>query len=187
MLQQLRFYQQEITCSISRKTSLINDKTAHAVPLNTTVPLLDVKLFTSLQSSCCFYSLGKLLQGCKSSGIISNFLKALHLSKRGKLGVPGWGVGEGEVATLSVEYFGKIEKIKLIYQHLRVQVHYLSTYFSREKKPHCYRSYLTPRSYYSSWRVPWWSLPSHSQLTGRNDPEALIAFHRSSSLSSNAL
>ena len=100
------------------------------MPLNITVLLLDVKLFTSLQSSDCFYSLGKLLQGCKSSGIISNFLKALHLSKRGKLGVPR---SRGEVATLSVEYFGNIEKIKLIYQHLRVQVH-LSTYFSRKKQ-----------------------------------------------------
>lgn len=36
------------------------------------------------------------------------------------------------MATVSVEYFGKIEKIKLIYQHLSVQVH-LSTYFSRKK------------------------------------------------------
>lgn len=52
------------------------------------------------KKSSCSYSLWKCPQGCKSSSILNNFLKALYLTKRKTC--CSW---KRQIAILSVEYF----------------------------------------------------------------------------------
>lgn len=99
LLWQLRFHQQEITCSMSSTASLTYAKTAHVIyafKRYSSILRYEVTHKSLFKGSRCFYLIWKCSQGCKSSSILSNFLKALKLSKRSKPAIPESGMLSGE-------------------------------------------------------------------------------------------